>query len=194
MPGFNLLQYPTLDRQESVRRQWRVGLVGVVLGGALAACAVQWLAWQTEHLLLRRQGLQTELSERKRQVELHQQQAVQNQTIRQQLTQLTQLQHQQQAWTLLQSAVMEEAQSQGLRLQRLQVESGRLEIHGQAPTVQAMSHAAQRLSARWGQPLHLSSLEAAHVDHAAPSGVSFVWQGTWAGLTNDVVLLNKAKP
>lgn len=194
MAGFNLLRYPTLDRQAHLRRQWRAGLSGVVLGGALAGLAVQWAAWQTEHLLQTRQALQAELSERQRQVALRQQQAGQNQAMGQQLTQLTQLQKQQQAWTLLQSAVIEEAQSQGLRLQRLQVESGRLEIQAQAPHVQAMSRAAQRLSERWAQPLHLSSLEVLPAAQALSPQVSFVWQGTWPGLTDGVVSPHKARP
>ncbi|MGV0961508.1 MAG: hypothetical protein ACOYB1_16915 [Limnohabitans sp.] len=194
MPGFNLLHYPMLDRQARARRQWRVGWTGVLVGGVLAACAVQWASRQTEQLLQTRQGLQAELNARKRQVEVRQQQALQNQSIGQQLTQLMQLQNQLQAWALLQSAVLQEAQGQGLRLQRLQVESGRFEIHGHAPTVQAMSRAAQRLSERFGLPLHLSSLEAVASDHAVSTAVSFVWQGTWPGLTHGAAAPNKAAP
>ena len=132
MPDFNLLHYPTLDRQESLRRQWRSGWVGVVLGAMLAGSAVPWWLWQTDHLQQSLQVLQARLAERKRQTEWRQQQRLQDQADRQQLTQLSQLQSQQQAWALLQSSVMEEAQSQGLRFQRLQVETGRMEIHGQA--------------------------------------------------------------
>jgi hypothetical protein len=194
MPGFNLLHYPTLERQKSVRRLWRVGMLGVVFGGVLAACAVQWAIRQTEHLLQTRQGLQAQLNERKRLVEWHQQLVLQNQSTRQQLTQLAQLQNQQQAWALLHRALLEEAQGQGLHLQRLQVESGRFEIHGQAPTVQAMSRVAQRLSERWQQPLQLSSLEARPEGQAASPVVTFVWQGTWPGLTDGLAAPNKAKP
>jgi hypothetical protein len=92
---------------------------------------------------------------------------------------------------LLQSSVLEEAQSLGLSLQRLHVEAGRIDIQGQAPTAQAMTRAVQRLSERWGQPLHLVSLEASS---AAASVVTFVWQGTWPGVADGVVSLNKAKP
>jgi hypothetical protein len=141
-----------------------------------------------------RQGLQTQLAERKRQTDLRQQQRLQDQSVQQQLTQLSLLQSRQQAWLLLQSSVMAEAQSQGLRLQRLQVEAGRVEIHGQAPSAQAMSTAVQRLSEHWGQPLHLLSLEALSASDVASTGVSFVWQGTWPGLTDVAVSSSKPRP
>jgi hypothetical protein len=194
MPDFNLLHYPTLDRQQSLRRQWRSGLVGAFLGIALAGSAVAWWSWQTEQLQQTRQSVQAQWVERKRQTDLRQQQRQQDQSVQQQLAQLSLLQSRQQAWLLLQSSVMEEAQSQGLRLQRLQVEAGRVEIQGQAPSAQVMSDAAQRLSDRWGQPLHLLSLEALPASEAASKGVSFVWQGTWPGLTEAVVQTHKARP
>lgn len=193
MSGFNLLHFPTLDRQQSRRRQWRAVWIGVGLGAVLAGSWVQWQLWQTDQLHQSLHELQGQLSERKRQIESRQQQAQKNQVLHQQLTQLARLQSQQQAWTLLQSSVLEEAQSLGLSLQRLHVEAGRIDIQGQAPTAQAMTRAAQRLSERWGQPLHLVSLEASSADTAA-SAVTFVWQGTWPGVADGVVSLNKAKP
>ncbi len=194
MPDFNLLHFPTLDRQQTLRRQWRSGLVGAFLGIALAGSAVAWWSWQTEVLQKTRQGLQAQLMERRRQSELRQQERLQDQSVQQQLTQLSQLQLRQQAWLLLQSSVMEEAQSQGLRFQRLQVEAGRLEIQGEAPSAQVMSRAAQRLSERWGQPLHLLSLEALPASDVASTGMSFVWQGTWPDLADGAVHTHKARP
>lgn len=194
MPDFNLLHYPTLDRQESLWRQWRSGLAGLFVGVAVTGSALAWWSWQTEQLQQMRQGVQAQVVERKRQTDLREQQRLQDQSVQQQLAQLSQLQSRQQAWLLLQSSVMAEAQSQGLRLQRLQVEAGRVEIHGQAPSAQVMSGAAQRLSERWGQPVHLLSLEALPASDVASTGVSFVWQGTWPGLTDGAIPISKARP
>lgn len=152
MSGFNLLHFPTLDRQASLRRRWRSGWMGAALGAVLAGIGVQWQSWQTDQLHQALQDLQSQLAERKRQTEWRQLQTQQNQIQIQQLAQLGQLQSQQQAWTLLQSSVLEQAKSLGLVLQRLQVESGRIEIQGHAPTAQAMARAVQQLSERWGSP------------------------------------------
>ncbi|WP_108412853.1 hypothetical protein [Limnohabitans sp. Jir72] len=193
MADFNLLHFPTLDRQETWRRQWHSGWMGVAFGFVLAGCWVQWQIIETDKLQQALHELQTRLNERQRQAQLHQQAAKRNQALQQQWTQLTQLQSRQHVWTLFQSSLLEDAQRLGLSLQRLQVEAGRIDIQGQAPTAQAMSHALQHLSERWGQPLRLVSMEMMSVGDAALSPVSFAWQANWPGLGDTVVPLTQAK-
>jgi TolA-binding protein len=194
MTGFNLLRFPTLERQQREKRRWRSGWMGAGVGAVLAGGWMQWQSWQTDHLHQTLQGLQIQLAERQRQTQSQRQQAQQNQMQREQWAQLDRLQTQQQAWTLLQGSVLEEAQIQGLVLQRLQVDAGRIDIQGHAPTVQAMTRALQRLSERWGQPLHLSSLETFASGDFASTGVSFSWQGTWPALGDKATQQGQAKP
>ena len=194
MAGFNLLKFPTLDRRQRGQRRWRLGWMGAGVGAVLAGGWVQWQSWQTDQLHQTLHGLQIRWAERQRQTQSHRQQAQHHQIQREQLDQLARLQTQHQAWTLLHGSLLEEARSQGFILQRLQVEAGRIEIQGQAPNTHAMTSALQRLSARWGQPLHLSSLEAWAAGDTASTGVSFTWQGTWPALANGLVLPSKAKP
>ncbi len=82
----------------------------------------------------------------------------------------------------------------GLHLQRLQVEADRIEVQGQAPSAQVMTRALQALSQHWGHGLHLLSQEAAWASVTPSSELSFVWQGTWPGLSHGQVSENKAKP
>lgn len=194
MSDFNLLHFPTLDRQDRQRRRWRSGWIGAACGAALAGVWVQWQSLQTEALQRSLRDLQARLGERQQQAAGRQQQAAQNQIVRQQLAQLSVLQAQQHAWHRLHSGLLQEARSVGLVLQRLHVEAGRIDIQGQAPSAQAMTRAAQQLAQRWDQPLHLLSLETLPAQGAAPSAVSFVWQASWPGLVDGAAPLNKAQP
>jgi hypothetical protein len=194
MSGFNLLHYPTLDRLDRQRRRWRSGWIGAACGAMLAGSWVQWQSLQTEALQSTLTDLQARLGERQRQATGRQQQASQNQILRQQLDQLSVLQAQQQAWHRLHSGLLQEARSAGLVLQRLQVEAGRIDIQGQAPSAQAMTRAAQQLAQRWDQPLHLLSLEAVPAQGEASSAVSFVWQGRWPALADGSAPTSKVQP
>lgn len=194
MAGFNLLHFPMLDRQKTWRHRWRSGCGGAAVGFVLASCWVQWQISQTDKLTQALHELQARLSERQRQTQLQLQSVQRNQILQQQLTQLAQLQSRQQAWVKFQSSLLEDAQQLGLSLQRLQVEAGRIDIRGQAPTAQAMSYALQRLSEHWGHPLRLVSMEMVSVGDAALSPVSFAWQASWPGLVDAVLPLKQAKP
>jgi hypothetical protein len=194
MTGFNLLHYPTLDLQTRLRRRWLALGLGAAWGVLLAGGCLQWQVWQTHQLRQTLQGLQTRVSEHTRQTEAVQLQRQKNQAHMAQTTGLTRLQTQQSAWTLLQSSLLEEASVHGLHLQRLQVEEDRIEVHGQAPSAQVMTRALQALSQRWGHGLHLLSQEAVWTSVTPSPELSFVWQGTWPGLSHRQVSENKAKP
>jgi Tfp pilus assembly protein PilN len=181
MVGLNLLRFPTLERQQQSRRRWLFIGAGLVLGGVLAAGGLSVLARQTEQLKLQTQRVQNQLAESKRAAQTRQQQQMHLQLVGQQLRQLTHLKSQQEAWVEMQSSLLDVIPGQGVRLQRLQVEAGRIYLQGHAAHVPAMSLVAQMLAERWGTPLHLQSLE---TDGAATgaSAFSFAWQGQWSAL------------
>lgn len=193
MADFNLLHYPTLDRQQRLRRQWRMAGMGAVLGAVLAGSVLTVWTWQIDSLREQTRGLQSQLEAHKRLAKEHQQRLSENQEVQKVSAQLVQLQAHQQAWSLLQSGLMEVPPGDGLRLQRLQVEAGRIDLQGHAPQAQTIAHVAQRLSERWGVSLNLQSLE----DHTAGEGaqrVSFSWQTPWAALADVAVPVTVSKP
>jgi Tfp pilus assembly protein PilN len=181
MVGLNLLRFPTLERQQQSRRRWLFIGAGLVLGGVLAAGGLSVLAGQTEQLKLQTQKVQNQLTESKRAAQTRQQQQMHLQLVGQQLRQLTHLKSQQEAWVEMQSSLLDVIPGQGVRLQRLQVEAGRIDLQGHAAHVPAMSLVAQMLAERWGTPLHLQSVETGGAATGA-SAFSFAWQGQWSAL------------
>ncbi|WP_108326409.1 MULTISPECIES: PilN domain-containing protein [unclassified Limnohabitans] len=181
MVGLNLLRFPTLERQQQSRRRWLFIGAGLVLGGVLAAGGLSVLAGQTEQLKLQTQKVQNQLAESKRAAQTRQQQQMDLQLVGQQLRQLTHLKSQQEAWVEMQSSLLDVIPGQGVRLQRLQVEAGRIDLQGHAAHVPAMSLVAQMLAERWGTPLHLQSVETGGAATGA-SAFSFAWQGQWSAL------------
>lgn len=193
MADFNLLHYPTLDRQQRWRRQWRMAGVGAGMGAALAGSVLTVWAWQLDSLRDQTRELQGQLAEHKRLAQERQQRLAKNQEIQKVSAQLEQLQAHQQAWSLLHSGLVEVASGDGLRLQRLQIEAGRIDLQGHAPQANAIGHVAQRLSERWGVPLNMQSLEA-HTAGEGVQGVNFSWQASWAALADGVVPVTLGKP
>jgi Tfp pilus assembly protein PilN len=181
MVDLNLLRFPTLERQQQSRRRWLFIGAGLVLGGVLAAGGLSVLAGQTEQLKLQTQKVQNQLAESKRAAQTRQQQQMHLQLVGQQLRQLTHLKSQQEAWVEMQSSLLDVIPGQGVRLQRLQVEAGRIDLQGHAAHVPAMSLVAQMLAERWGTPLHLQSVETGGAATGA-SAFSFAWQGQWSAL------------
>jgi hypothetical protein len=192
MAHFNLLRFPTLERQEKLRQQWQTAGLGALLGALLGAGCLMLQSFQTDQLAAQAHGLRSQLAERQRLAQTRQQQQVQNQLIRQQLAQLGQLQSQQQAWVLMHRGLLEVPPHLGIRLERLQVQAGQLDLQGQAASPRGVSSAAQKLSERWGIPLNLQSLEADGAVLGA-SALSFSWQGQWPALMNGAEP-DKARP
>ena len=189
--SLNLLNYPTLERQQRLRRQGRAGGLGAAAGAVMAGVALYGMSWQTEGVDAQKKALQAQLDERQRKGQARQQRQAQNQELQQVLTQLGQMQTHQQAWTHVLSGLQEVLPQQGLRLQRLQVEAGRIDAQGLAPDAASITRAAQPLSERWGVPLVLQSLE---TDASNAQGVSFAWQASWPALADGALPLNRSKP
>jgi hypothetical protein len=179
--GLNLLRYPTLERQQRRRRQGRAGLLGAGAGALMAGAALCAMSWQTDTWMAETQTLQARLDERQRKVIAGQQQQAENQKLQLVLAQLSPLQTHQPAWQQFQRGLQEALPQHGLRLQRLQVEAGRIEMYGQAQDTQAIGRAAQSLSERWAVPLSLQSLEA---DASKAPSVSWAWQAHWPALAD----------
>lgn len=193
MADFNLLHYPTLERQQRLRRQWQMAGMGAGLGAALVGAVLTVWAWQIDSLRDQTSALQSQLETHKRLAKERQQRLAKNQEVQKVSAQLVQLQAHQQAWSLLHTGLMEVAPGDGLRLQRLQVEAGRIDLQGHAPQAQTIAHVAQRLSERWGVTLSLQSLEA-HSSGEGGQGVSFSWQAPWAALADVAVPVTVSKP
>lgn len=189
--SLNLLNYPTLERQQRLRRQGRAGGLGAAAGAVMAGVALYGMSWQTDGVDAQKKALQAQLDERQRKGQARQQRQAQNQELQQVLTQLGQMQTHQQAWTHVLSGLQEVLPQQGLRLQRLQVEAGRIDAQGLAPDAASITRAAQPLSERWGVPLILQSLE---TDASNAQGVSFAWQASWPALVDGALPLNRSKP
>jgi Tfp pilus assembly protein PilN len=189
--GLNLLHYPTLDRQQRLQRLGRAAVLGVAAGAVVTGAALWVMAWQTDSVNAQKKGLQTQLDQRQRQGLARQQRLAQNQQVQQVLTQLKLLQTHQLAWTQLQNGLLDVLPPQGHRLQRLQVETGRIDVQGLAPDAPSIGRASQPLSERWGVPVLLQSLEA---DASVAQGVTFAWQAHWPALVDGALPTGRAKP
>lgn len=177
--GLNLLRYPALERQQRWRRQSRQGVIGLGVGILLATLVLCAMSWHTDALKAETKSIQAQWDERQRRVIARQQRQAQNLQLQKVLGQLDQVQTHQKAWVLLQSELQSVLSQHGLRVQRLQVEAGRLNLQGQAVDAKDIGLAAQSLSERWGTPLALQSLEA---DATKAPAVTFAWQASWSAL------------
>jgi hypothetical protein len=188
MGDFNLMRYPTLVHQERLRQRMWGFMSGWTGSCVLAWVALQCLSMNTDALRHDLHHLQQQAVERQQQTQAAQGLAVQRQSQARQHAFLAQVQAQQQASLRLHTALQDEATRSGLSLQRLQIESDRLEVQAQAPHAQAVTGAGQRLSERLGQPLTLASLSEAPQDAGASAGrlqaVAFSWQGAWPRLAD----------
>jgi len=191
MTDLNLLQFPTLQRQQARQRQWRWGLWSGCCGAALTAVITAAVAWQTDTWQRQAQAIEQRLAQRKTAMKNQQQREQHNQQLQQELTQLSRLQSHQQAWVSLQNDLQEVLAQQGVQVQRLQIDNGRIDLQGWAPDAAAMGRASHTLSLRWGQTLNLQSLEA---EAAGRSGLAFAWGAQWPALTDGLQSQSKAKP
>lgn len=193
MRPLNLLNYPSLDRQRRAFHRWWSGLAGLLLGGALAWAWQQWLVLETARL----QQVQSHLEEAWARRTQRDQEAGRHQTqMRWQAEQAGHLQQivaHQKAWMALHKALQQEAETQDLRLVRLQAEAGSLELHGAMARFDAMDDARQGLSDQLAQVFALTSMAVGASDE-----VNFVWQATWpaaqGGLWTSPVRPRTAKP
>lgn len=191
---FNLLRYPTGVRQQRLRQQLWVFLIGLVGSLLLAWVGLQWLAMSTGTLRQDLQRLQAQVTQQQAQVKAAQQRVHDLQVRQRQQNHLTRVSQQQQALADVHAALQEEAPRSGLKFQRLQIESGRLELQALAPDIHSMGQTGERLSERLGQTLLVTGLnEVVARDEGASvrSGVgnlavAVTWQGTWPVLQTDM--------
>lgn len=176
MRALNLLNHPSLARQQRTFHRWWSSLAGLVVGILLTWAWQQGLAIKTVQLRQEQIRLQEAVRARQQQA----QQAAQEQTLQRlqtkQAAQLQQIAEHQQAWMRLYESLQQEAQDRGLRLVRLQSEAEKIELHGMMQRVDAASEVRQSLSAQWPRPLSLTSMT---VESAG--AVDFVWQAQWPG-------------
>lgn len=171
MRALNLLHYPSLVRQQKLFHHWWTSMAGVLLGGMLAWGWLQWQDIQTHNLQQTQSRLQASLTARKQQSKEAAVGQTQSRLQAAQLIQLAQIAQHQQAWLSLHDQLQTQARRHGVQLNRLQFEAEKIELHGTAAQVAAMTDAQQSLSAQLQHPLGLSSLTTG--EHA---GVDFVWQ------------------
>ena len=174
MRALNLLNYPSLARQQKVFHRWWSSWAGLLLGGAMAWGWLQWQDLQTARLQQEESLLQVSLATRTRLAKDAVRRQAQSRLQTEQMAHLKQVAKHQQAWADLHDSLQAEARHSGLRLERLQAEAEKIEFHGTSAHVDATTHAQQRLSEQMDRPLALASITT-----APHEGVSFVWQAAW---------------
>ncbi len=174
MRSLNLLHYPSQARQQKVFHRWWSSLAGLLLGGALAWGWLQWQDLQTTGLQQEQKRLQANLAARTQQAKEAAHRQTQSRMHAQQLAHLKQVGQQQQAWLSLHDSLQTEARLSGLRLERLQAESEKIELHGSGMPVDRVNQAQRRLSDQLEFPLTFASITA-----TGHEGVSFVLQAMW---------------
>ncbi len=190
---FNLLRYPTAVRQQRLRQQLWAFLIGLVGSLLLAWVGLQWLAMSTGALRQDLRRLQAQVTQQQAQVKAAQQRVHDLQVRQRQQNHLTRVSQQQQALADVHAALQDEAPRSGLKFQRLQIESGRLELQALAPDIHSMGQTGERLSERLGQTLLVTGLnevvardEGASVRAGVANlAVAVTWQGTWPVLQTD---------
>jgi hypothetical protein len=174
MRALNLLRYPDLARKKQSFHRSLAGLLGLLLGACLTWGGQHWLALETARLKAEQSRLQTALRARQLQIQDHTSRQAQ---VRQQIEQWAHVQRivqHQQNWASLHEQLLQESQSHGLRLVRLQFEADKLELQGKMRHVEAMAQVKHNLSAQWPQTLSLSSMTVGPTQE-----VHFVWQVPW---------------
>jgi len=171
MRPLNLLNYPSLARQRKVFHHWWTGLVGLLLGSALAWAWQQWLVQETARLQQAQTPLQAALAARTRLAQETRRQQTHMRRQAEYAGYLKQIAEHQAVWVALHEALQQEAGDRGLRLTRLQMEAERIELQGTMARFEAMSEARQNLSDQLPQAFTLTRMA------VGPAGeVNFVWQ------------------
>ena len=174
MRALNLLHYPSLARQQKVFHRWWSSFAGLLLGGVMAWGWLQWQDLQTARLQQEQGLLQASLATRTKLAKEAVRRQTQSRLLTEQMAHLKQVVQHQQAWAALHESLQAEAQQSDLRLERLQAEAEKIELHGTSAHVDTITHAQQRLSDQLDHPLALASITT-----APNEGVSFVWQAAW---------------
>lgn len=176
MRSLNLLHYPSQARQQKIFHRWWSSLAGLLLGGALAWGGLQWQDLQTAQLQQEQKRLQANWVTRTQQAKEAAHRQTQSRLHAQQLAHFKQVEQQQQAWLSLNESLQTEARLSGLRLERLQAEAEKIELHGSGMPLDKVNQAQRRLAQQLGFPLTLASITATGHD-----GVDFVLQAIWPG-------------
>ncbi len=177
MRALNLLHYPSQARQKKVFHRCWTSLAGVLLGGVLAWSWLHWLDLQTEQLQQEQKRLQTSLASRTQMAKDAARRHTQSRVHAEQLAHVRQVAQHQQAWVALHESLQTQARQSGLRLERLQVESEKIELQGTGVHVEAITQAQQKLSDQLDHPLALTSITA-----TPTAGVGFILQAKWSGV------------
>lgn len=177
MRALNLLHYPSQVRQRKVFHRYWTSLAGVLLGGVLAWSWLHWLDLQTEWLLQEQKRLQASLASRTQMAKDVARSHTQSRVQAEQLAHLRQVEQHQQAWVALHHSLQTQAAQSGLRLERLQAESEKIELQGTGVQVGAIIQVQQRLSDRLDHPLVLTSITT-----TPNEGVGFILQAKWPGV------------
>jgi hypothetical protein len=192
MRPFNLLNHPGLAQQRRVFHRGWSSVAGVIVGCLLAWSVQQWQKAETLRLQLASRYLQSEWLARTQQSkdQAHQQSLQRLQV--EQAAHLQQIAMHQQAWMAVHERMQEMAVG-GLRLSRLQSDTGHVAWHGEFSRFEVMAAARQSLSDQLGQNVTLKDMTT-----GPASQVGFVWQTTWPALLGTRLTLAdpavKAKP
>lgn len=166
MTPFNLLHYPALASQRRrFHRRW-TSLAGLVVGAAVAGWSVQAAQESAGQLQLERIRLQKQWAAQNMQWQGLQKQQDLQKTWQLQSAHLEKLKHQHMTWLALHQTLQQEAGSDSVQFELLQLEGGKLALHGQAPNLMLMESTRTRFSQSFSQlpatnPLQLS-LKATH--------------------------------
>ena len=182
MRPLNLLNYPSLARQRKVFHHWWTGLAGLLVGSAVAWGWQQWQALDTERLQQAQSPLQAAWAARMQRAKEISSQQARWRLQAEQVVHLQQIAKHQKAWMALHTALQQEAEDRGLRLQGLQAEADKIELQGQMARFEAMSDARQSLSDQLGHSFDLTSSTV-----GPGEALGFVWQASWPAAQGGLV-------
>jgi hypothetical protein len=155
--SWNLLNYPALHQQRRRRHRIATSLVGLAAGALMAGLSGVAMERSLQGLRLQKADLQAQWGQASQQLRLEKQQVAARENSRLQTQHLRQVSAQQQAWTALHQALLSEAQEGSWRLERLQLEPGKLELSGWSPDFDALNASRHRLTsqlqAAWPEPV-----------------------------------------
>ena len=174
MRSLNLLQYPSLSRQQKgVHRVW-TSLAGLAFGGLCVWAWMQWQDLQTVQLKHTQADLQARWLMRTQQNHAAAKSQIQSRAQFEYWQQWQLIEQHQQMWVRWHEDLLAEARRSGLQLGRLQADAMQIELQGTALRTDAMSESRQRLSESLEHPLQLVSMTA-----EPQAGMGFVWQAPW---------------
>lgn len=181
MRALNLLQYPSLSRQQKRRHQSWTSLAGLALGAGLAWAALHGLGVQTLRMQAEQQVLQARWVVQTQQAKAAQHRQLQAHQHFAHWQQWQRIQQHQRAWVDWHESLQDEAQASGLRLERMQAEALKIELQGTTHRAQALPESRQSLSESLEQPLQLVSMTS-----GVQGTTSFVWQAPWSAAPGGV--------